>query len=70
VETMAEGVGEQWSEAETRGDKLDRQSDQKKSRAGLPSQPDLLLLMPLHVRLGPGDFSSCPLAAQDRRSCP
>jgi hypothetical protein len=27
VETVAEGVGEQWSEAETRGDKVDRLSD-------------------------------------------
>jgi hypothetical protein len=44
VETMVEGVGEQWSEAETRGNEPDRQSDERKSRAGLPAQPGLLLL--------------------------
>jgi hypothetical protein len=27
VETMVEGVGEQWSEAKTRGDELDRLSN-------------------------------------------
>jgi hypothetical protein len=48
VETMVEGVGEQWSEAKTRGDELDRLSNQRKSRADLPAQPDLLLL-PLQV---------------------
>jgi hypothetical protein len=70
VETTAEGVGEQWSEAETRGDEPDRQSDQKKSRAGLSAQPGLLLLplQVLHMWLCPYFSSSCPLAAQDRQS--
>jgi hypothetical protein len=63
--------GKQWSEAETRGDELVRQSDQRKSRAGLPAQPDLLLLplQVLHVRLYPYSSSSCSLSAQDRLSC-
>jgi hypothetical protein len=72
VETMAEGVGGQRSEVEARGNELYRQSDQKKSRASLPTQPDLQLLplQVLHVWLCPYAFSSCPLAAQDRQSCP
>jgi hypothetical protein len=37
VEAVVEGMGEQWSEAETRGGEPDMQSDQRKSRAGLPS---------------------------------
>jgi hypothetical protein len=70
VATMVEGVGEQWSEAETRGDEPDRQFDQKKSGAGLPAQPSLLLLslQVLHERLYPYVSFSCLLAAQDRQS--
>ena len=37
IQTVAEGVGEQWSEAEMRGDKHDRLSDLRKSRTGLPA---------------------------------
>jgi hypothetical protein len=53
IQTVAEGVGEQWSEAEMRGDKHDRLSDLRKCRTGLPAQPGLLLLplQVLHERL-------------------
>jgi hypothetical protein len=73
VETRPEGVGRAVrSEAGTRGDEHGRKSDQKKSVADLPVQPDLLLLLlqVLHGRLCPDASSFCPLAAQDRQSCP
>jgi hypothetical protein len=69
VETGSEGVGQA---VEERGDERGRKSDQKKSVAGLPTQPDLLLLLlqVLHGRLCLDASSFCPLAAQDRQSCP
>jgi hypothetical protein len=52
------------------GDKLDRLSDLRKSRAGLPAQSALLLLplQVLHEQLCPYVASSCPPAAQGKLS--
>jgi hypothetical protein len=70
VQTVAKGVGEQWSEAEMRGDEHDRLFDLRKSGAGLPTQPGLLLLplQVLHEWLCPYVYSFCPPAAQGKLS--
>jgi hypothetical protein len=50
------------SKSETRGDKLGRWSDKRKSLTDLPTLPDLLLLLQaLHERLYPDASSFCPL---------